>query len=150
MTNAEQQHEEPTLYQVAPEEVEYIWPHITALLETVLERQDGHSLDDIKHQIQHGQKHLWVLVTITNTSVIAHAVAVTQFTYYPQKTTLFIQLMAAEDIDLIGEPLKEIEDFARQNGCGDVEFWARPGLVKYLTDYAPRYVVASKQLGEKL
>ena len=112
----------------------------------------GYGERDLKHVIQElveGSKQIW-LGTIGKEFV---ATVVTHIIEYPNKKTCEICYLGGESgtgvLDALNE-VKEIEQWARLQGCDDMQVFGRRGWLKALNKhgYSERYTIVGKSLSD--
>ena len=128
---------------VAPEDVAYLWEHVSPLIDKVQRHTEGEVMaDDFLEPLTHGDMQLWI-ATENN---VMHSAMITQIITYPQKRILRVILIAGSDFKRLYEFNDMIESFAIRTGCSGMELWGRKGWRKLLPDWESNYIVYTKDL----
>lgn len=110
-----------------------------------LEHANGErSLEDVKAELESGSKQLWLHTTddIFDFCIVTHIIE------HPDKKTCEIVYSGGVGmLASLGE-LTEIEDWARLQGCTDIQAIGRKYMIKSLAPYGydQRYVTVGKNL----
>jgi len=116
-------------------------------LEKALEHSDGEfQIDDVLKFLLDRTMQLWVLYdTSTHDVVMAGC---TEIIVYPNKKICRVVLMGGLSMNLWQSQTTALEEWARKQGCTQMETLARKGLAKKLTklDYKQVYQVCRKDI----
>jgi hypothetical protein len=102
-------------------------------------------LEDVAKDLMSGFKQIWLH---TNDSNEFDFTIVTQIIEHPTKKICEIVYSGGEGMLVALDELKEIEDWARMNGCTDIHAVGRKYLSKSLASYGytQRYITVGKAL----
>ena len=127
--------------------VEAIWEKAKPHLEKALEHSDGEfEINDVLKFLLDRAMQLWVLYdTSTHDVVMAGC---TEIVVYPNKKICRVVLMGGLSMNLWQSQTTAFEEWAREQGCTQMETLARKGLAKKLTklDYRQVYQVCRKDI----
>ena len=128
------------LWRVPPEQLDDTWP----LVKDDIEAASGSRFapSDIKKFLHSGDMQLWVVGKDN-----IEAVVLTEVHQFPRMKTVRLIMTVGRDRTRWVHHLREIEDWARQQGCAVIEALARPGWEKVLRDYRKTHVMLEKELG---
>ena len=102
------------------------------------------SFSDLIHEIARGEKQIWV----HSTDDEFNATVVTQVSQFPSKKTCEILYLGGDKAVEFVTDISAIEDWAREQGCDDIQAIGRRGWVKALAPlgYSERYTITGKAL----
>ena len=134
------------LVQIPPETARDVWPLVHSQIDDSAKRSNGRfTTESILEEIEEGRQQLWVIWDEDGRSV--RAVGVTQLIIYPSG------MKVADVVILAGEGRKDwkhlvevAEDWARREGCGLFQMYARKGWAKEMKDYKLSHVLLEKRL----
>jgi len=120
-----------------------LWPTIENLLTRVTDEKVG--VSDVYDFVIDGRWILWVC-QIPDTLEIT-SVLVTEFIHYPQVCNLRVVFLSGDDEDW-AYGIAVFEDFARINGCHEVEILGRKGWERVLRDkgFSLNHITLSKRI----
>ena len=139
--------EDVTLMGIRHDMVEAIWDKAKPHLEKALEYSDGEfQIDDVLKFLLDRTMQLWVLYDISTHDVVM--AGCTEIIDYPRSKICRVVLMGGLSMDLWQAQTPVFEDWAREQGCVQMETLARKGMAKKLIklDYKPVYQVSRKRL----
>ena len=116
-------------------------------LEKALEYGDGEfQIDDVLKFLLDRTMQLWVLCDTDSRDVLI--TVCTEIIDYPRSKICRVVLMGGLSMDLWQAQTPVFEDWAREQGCVQMETLARKGMAKKLIklDYKPVYQVSRKRL----
>ena len=132
---------------VAPEDVAYLWEHVSPLIDKVQRHTEGEVMaDDFLEPLTHGDMQLWIATENKN----LHSVMITQIIPYPQKQVLRVISLAGSEFEKLNEFHAMLESFAIRTGCSSLELWGRKGWKKLLPDWESNYIVYTKDLKHRM
>lgn len=119
------------------------WPQAQPwIAEAVKTSRGKFSVDWFHDRLVLGEMHLWILQADD-----VFGVVVTQVYDYPANRCCLIRIATGHHVeDAIPGGIRQIEDWARSQGCSAMELIARPGWKRKLTDYDMTHVVLEKHL----
>lgn len=124
--------------------VDNVWSKVSEILKPAVDLFDGYLLEDVKAMIKHRTWQLWLGIDDDNE---VHVVAVTVINNYPRKKTCLVLYTAGKEMDNWTHLMRDIEVWAGQNGCQDLEFRGRRGWLRVMTEFKQTGIIASKQIG---
>lgn len=122
-----------------------LWPQIEAwIASAVADTGDWWHSDDVLVGIESGGLTLWV---VTDEDEF-YGVVVCEVEVAPRKRVGVIALCAGRDQSEWLHLLPEVEGWARENGCSEVQVRGRPGWARRLKSqgYGERYIAVGKGL----
>ena len=132
---------------VAPEDVAYLWEHVSPLIDKVQRHTEGEVMaDDFLEPLTHGDMQLWIATENKNLP----SVMITQIIPYPQKQVLRVISLAGSEFEKLNEFQAMLESFAIRTGCSSLELWGRKGWKKLLPDWESNYIVYTKDLKHRM
>ena len=133
---------------VDPERVRHIWPWAKRLINAAITKTDLCSTKDIEHEVLAGRHLLWLAWdrSLEADSAIA-AAATTRLTDTGNRKTCEIVACGGSDRDKWLPLLKQIEDYAMNEGCSSTRIIGRVGWERVLDGYRREYVILEKRLG---
>lgn len=126
--------DEPRLYGVKAQspEFEIVWREILPLLEKTLAYAHGRYLsEDIYRCLKACDMQLWV---IYNSQGLL-SFCITQIIVYPRKKILSIPFVGGIEMLKWLHLLGEIQRFAKENGCDEIEGYAREGWLRVFNKF---------------
>lgn len=139
--------EDVALMGVRQDMVQAIWNKAKPHLERALEHSDGEfEIDDVLKFLLDRTMQLWVLYDISTHDVVM--AGCTEIVVHPNKKICRVVLIGGLSMDLWQAQTLVFEDWAREQGCVQMETLARKGLAKKLTelDYKQIYQVCRKEI----
>jgi len=128
---------------VAAEAVARLWPRIEPLVRRGLAYADGrYAPGDVLRALLARDMQLWLVVG----GGTIEAVCVTEILRYPRQRRCNIFLCAGGGMRRWVGLLRDIEGWAREQGCAAVELQGRPGWARVLKDYRRTYILLRKEL----
>lgn len=121
--------------------VKHVWELVAPVLQKAVDRFDGYDMIDVRERCMTAQWQLW-----TACDDRIRGVMVTCITVYPQKKTCEIIFFAGDGLDEMLPLLSDIEGWAMQNGCSDIELRGRSGWSRVLDGYDTD-TICRKRLG---
>ena len=123
--------------------IDNLWPTIEHMLTRVTDEKVG--VSDVYDFVMDGTWMLWVC-QIPDTLEIT-SVLVTEFIHYPQVCNLRVVLLSGDDEDW-AYGISVFENFARINGCHEVEILGRKGWERVLRDkgFSLNHITLSKRI----
>lgn len=126
--------EMPRFYGVKADskEFELVWNEVVPFLEKALEYADNRFLlEDIYRFLKEKMMQLWV--TYNNKGL--QSFCISQIIITPRKKILSLPFVGGDDLFRWLHYYEELARFGRENGCVEVEGYARPGWEKVLKKY---------------
>ena len=139
--------EDVALMGIRQDMVQAIWDQAKPHLEKALGHSDGEfKIDDVLKFLLDRAMQLWVLYDISTHDVVM--AGCTEIVVHPNKKICRVVLMGGLSMDLWQAQTQVFEDWAREQGCVQMETLARKGMAKKLIklDYKPVYQVSRKRL----
>ena len=139
--------EDVALMGIRQDMVQSIWEQAKPHLEKALEHSDGEfKIDDVLQFLLDRAMQLWVLYDISTHDVVM--AGCTEIIDYPRSKICRVVLMGGLSMDLWQAQTPVFEDWAREQGCTQMETLVRKGLAKKLTglDYKQVYQVCRKNI----
>lgn len=113
-------------------EFELVWAEVLPHLENALAYADGRFLaEDIYQFLKDKSMQLWV--TYTSHGLLSFCIS--QIIVTPRKKILSLPFVGGIDLFRWLHCFEELARFGRENGCAEVEGYARPGWEKVLKKY---------------
>ncbi len=133
-----------TLGVIGRADVERTWPICSPLLEKAMRRGDkDYTMEDIKDGIKDGKYLLWAWEE--GNRIIC--CAVTSFMFYPRKKICSVMMVGGSGLKLWKGPgIDTIADWAKKNGCSDMEGYVRKGWLRVLTNWRPLWTTVRRSL----
>lgn len=139
--------EDVALMGVRQDMVQAIWNKAKPHLEKALEHSDGEfEIDDVLKFLLDRTMQLWVLYDISTHDVVM--AGCTEIVVHPNKKICRVVLIGGLSMDLWQAQTPVFEDWAREQGCVQMETLARKGLARKLAqlDYKQIYQVCRKEI----
>jgi len=123
--------------------MEPIWDIVSEHIKSALQYSDGkYDLNDIRQGLEEQKMQLFIAVA---EEIIA--TAITQVVDYPQKRVLTIVLLGGKRMEEWLPLLNQLERWAIDEGCEQIELYGRPGWERVL-GWDKTYVALKKRLNE--
>ena len=121
-----------------------MWPLVAELVTQALDRSNGaKNADDVLMALMRRDMQLWMA---NDDAHGVRAICVTEIVSHPRRKACFIYLVAGIDRqDWIAHE-EELATWAREQGCGFMETYARVGWQRVLKDWTPAAIVLHKEL----
>ena len=116
---------------------EETWRIAAPMLQSALNYQDTHGIDDVKTALDEGAAQLWCG---------KQSCVVTEIVDYPKAQACRIWLAAGDKGELLGHMLADIEKWARNQGCSKMEVVGRKGWLRVLNGYDQQHIALEKKL----
>lgn len=116
---------------VTPEDFDYVWDKIKAMIRKGLRHGQGDSLteDSLKKSIHRGDN----LLLVAHDDDEVYAGIIVEITQYPNKKTVFVVLVAGKEINNWGSEVEAALKMLKYNANADtIEASCRSGMAKYL------------------
>tara|TARA_Y100000310_G_scaffold323853_1_gene384863 strand:+ start:16261 stop:16668 length:408 start_codon:yes stop_codon:yes gene_type:complete len=121
-----------------------MWPLVSELVTKALDRSNGaKNADDVLMALMRRDMQLWMA---DDDERGVRAICVTEVINHPQRRACFIYLVAGIERDEWLDHEKGLSAWAREQGCGFMETYARVGWKRVLKDWTPTAVVLHKEL----
>jgi len=131
------------LFGVVADDLGFIWDSVEEYIVDGLRYSDGkYTLDDIKEELE---DHTMQLFIVLKDKIMA--AFVTQVIDYSQKRVLTVQLLGGKKMKEWLHLLPNLERWAIDEGCDQIEMCGRPGWEKVLK-WEKSYVALKKDLNE--
>lgn len=126
-------------------DVETSWKQVEPFIDAALARGGyRHSLDEVRTKCRDRDAQLWVGLGPSG----LEAVAVTEIAAYPGAKVARVWIFSATDApDWIANHLGAIEEWARAEGCEQLEMSGRLGWQRRLPGWSAREIIMTKELG---
>ena len=118
-----------------------VWGEVERLLRPSLRRSDD-ELDEVTTQLAHGLAQLWAAIDGTEMKLAL----VTRLDQATRGLRCLIWHLGGHDRHSWLKFQDEIADWARAEGCIDMEAYARPGFLPDIHDWTPHKVIVRKAL----
>jgi len=118
-----------SLYFILPEQIEEIWQDVVELIQQTDDNVT--KAEDIYEFLSTERWQLWVYVHRGEIQVVG----TTSFVYYVDKKMCRIETVAGTDRTLWMHCLRNIEEWAQQNGCVAMDIFGRRGWEKVLKSF---------------
>ena len=136
------------LVQIPPDAAPKVWPIAAQMLAPAIERSNGYtSASKELSQVVNLQKQLWMVLVDDGGKNKAVAAGITSL--QPNEdgtTTANIEYFGGENMNQWFVLKDVFEQWAKDNGCSDIRFWARKAWVKKLKDYDLTHYIMRKVL----
>ena len=113
-------------------------PHI----ELALTKAPEYTLESVLEDVLRGQSLLWY----AHEEDTVYGIVTTQIKQYPQIKVIVGHLVGGTDINKWVHLMSTIEDYAKEQGCTDVELQARKGWLKVMPEYTAERLILTKKL----
>jgi len=128
---------------VPPNDVAKLWPHVAPLIARAMARGRMGRFEDVETDVLGADAYLWL--AIDGNSILA--AAVTKVTRDEAGRGLCtIVACGGRDWPRFGHLIAGLEDYARAEGCAQIEICGRPGWQRRLAGYRTIKVVIRKKL----
>ena len=119
------------------------WPEVAALVERALHHSDGrYASEDFLHALIRREMQLWGVRQAGRTV----GVIITALRNYPRQRRCRYLLLAGDGFDRWQHLQRDIEEWARANGCTAMEMCGRRGWERKLKGWRATHVEMSKEL----
>ena len=132
----------PELLACPAQDVPKLWRLVWPVLERAVSRQDEFTEQDVYEDLCNKKSQLWLAVEGSRLL----GVGVTQIAVYPRKRVCLLLYVAGEGWARWRHLLDGICDWARSQGCAELEFSGRRGWLRKLPDWQFKHVTMSKRL----
>jgi len=120
-----------------------MWPMVAELVTKALDRSNGAmDADDVLMALMRRDMQLWT----ADDEDEVRAICVTEVVVHPQRKACFIYLVAGIDRDEWLDHQEGLSIWAREQGCGFLETYARAGWERVLPEWTKTAVVLHKEL----
>ena len=135
------------LLQIPPDIIDRVWSAVAPLLERAIAySKDTSSLESVKERSKNSTAQLWAVIEDEKPHTIV-AACLTSINVYPTgKRALLIELLGGDNMKVWSDLRKEIEQWAKTEGCSLVFCWCRKGLVSKLPDMRLTHYVMTKEI----
>ena len=127
---------------IPADEVTVVWPMIEPLVQMILDRTHGHSLESVRASLQDGHWQLFVTWPALDTVCITYQIE--------RPTEKVMALFGKASLKMAPDwrdHLKALENWSRSIGCDALEIWAaREGWARLLPDYERAAILLRKGL----
>jgi len=120
-----------------------LWPHVRSLAGAALDRTDLGHLSDLDTDVLSGRALLWV---VHSGGASVDCAAVTQIQKTQSGTACMILTCGGAGAKRWIPLLREIEEYARAEGCGSVRFIGRKGWKRICPEYREIGAVFERKL----
>jgi len=141
---------------VEPEDVEEVWPHVDEGVRKAMTHSDSvMDGDDFLPELIDGKVRLWIF--LTEKEVVGHMI--TEVIRYPRKSFVRVLTMYCEGgekgmkgMELWGNFVPAVEDYAMLNCCDHIEAYTRRGMVRALEPkgWEHEYSIVTKQIEKRI
>ena len=125
-----------------PNDAPRLWLRVKHLIVEAMRRGDMGSFEEVERDVLGNNAYLWVAIE----DDVFLAVAVTKVTQGEKERLCTIVACGGEDFQRFGHLIKDLEDYARTEGCQAMEVCGRAGWVRLLSEYRPVKVILRKEL----
>lgn len=128
---------------VAPDQVDQIWPHVRAFIETAFQKGRGDENPDvIEAEVRAGRSLLWVVWDGAGLL----AAATTRIIEAPMRKYCLITSCGGRELPRWLAFITDLENYARGEGCAALRIEGREGWAKMFPAYHQPYIVLEKVL----
>ena len=127
--------------------IEGVWNEVGQWIEKALSYGNGEfAIEDIYNALTEREMQLWIIYEMPEKKIVL--AVITQIITYPQKKTCRVVALGGESHLLWERRLFILEEWAKQEGCENVEAFVRSGLAKKMKHlgYNNIYTVVSKDI----
>lgn len=128
---------------VSPHQVYEIWPHVGPLLKAACYRTKLNAFADIEADILAGRSLLWMA---WNGRTVEAAAATILINSEIGKVCI-ITVCGGFDMERWLPLIKQIETYAKAEGCKRVRIYGRKGWLHVLDGYREKHIIMDKELG---
>ena len=118
-----------------------IWTKVKGWIKAAMERGDLGKFDCVEHDVLSGQSLLWV-----SFSGQIEMAAVTQVSLTEKSKVCTIIATGGQGLESCVSGIKQIEQYAKAEGCDAVRIFGRKGWQRVLKDYRAPKVLLEKRL----
>jgi len=131
------------LIKIDKDNLNLAWPDAMPYIEKALVLTPEYTVQDVWHLLKIGEITLWMFYNEKKKR--AFGAMTTQIVEQPQKRTLHIFLLSADNFEDVKPLFPEFMEYARQIGAKDIECGGRFGLEKLLENmgFKKSYIVMS-------
>ncbi len=126
---------------VDPKDVHLIWPQAKGLIRAAIEKTDLSDFADVEDDVLAGDQLLWLAL-----SDHIEAAATTHLIKTRGKPVLVVTAVAGAQRERWLPLRKQIESYAKAEGCKCVRLYGRKGWERVLEDYRAQYLIMEKEL----
>lgn len=130
---------------VDPARVHEIWPLAEPLLRRAIARTGLSSFCDVEREIFCGNALLWLAVAGEGSRIAILAAASTRLQQTDTGKVCVITACAGKDMPRWLGLIRQIEEFANNEGCNCVRIYGRKGWLRVLDGYGQRQVILEKE-----
>jgi hypothetical protein len=130
-----------TLLCVSPQRMQEIWPHVSGLIRSAIERTGLSAFSDVEYDLLFGDALLWLAW-----SDHIEAVAATTLNDTDAGKVCIITACGGTDMHRWLPLLDEIEAYAKAEGCKRTRIIGRKGWLRVLSGYQAKHVIMDKEL----
>lgn len=129
---------------ISPIDVDRTWEICGPMIKKSLKNgESNYTLDDIKENIKNGSFQLWAWAE--NNSIIA--CAVTRISVYSARKLCSVMYVGGSGLKFWRNAgVNAIADWAKKNGCNDMEGYVRKGWVRVLPDWRTAWITIRRSL----
>ena len=127
--------------------IEGVWVKVQPWINKALEYGNGeYGIEDIYAALLDREMQLWMVYEMPNKNIVL--ALITQIITYPQKKSCRVVALGGESHLLWEKRLFILEEWAKSEGCSNVEAFVRSGLAKKMKHlgYNNIYTVVSKDI----
>lgn len=126
---------------VDPKDVHQIWPQARQLIKTAIEHTGLSEFSDIERDVLSGDQFLWLAI-----SDHIEAAATTHLIKARGKPVLIITACSGHQRERWLPLFRQIENYAKAEGCRCVRIYGRKGWERVLNGYRVEHVILEKAL----
>ena len=112
------------------------------LIETALEADGPYKIEDVLSELHSGEAQLWLVMEADDVK----AIVVTVLNEHPNSKTCLLWLCAGKNRESWVHLIKNIETWAKLQGCDAMVMRGRPGWERVLKDYEKTKIILQKKL----
>lgn len=128
---------------VNPGQIDQIWPHVRAFIDTAFQRGRGDENPDvIEAEVRAGRSLLWVVWDGAGLL----AAATTRIIEAPMRKYCLITSCGGRELPRWLAFIADLENYARGEGCAALRIEGREGWAKMFPDYRQPYIVLERSL----
>ncbi|MDE2100412.1 MAG: hypothetical protein KGL39_24380 [Patescibacteria group bacterium] len=136
------------LFQIPPEMLDLALAHVGPMIDSAAEYSVGkYKGADVVDAIRKEKMQLWVVI---DDKKKIQAIAITELALFPQAKVCRFLCATGENAPEWIHLIKEIEDWAVNEGCTQFQAECRPGWERLLKsyDYQKTHVILNKEIGD--